>query len=198
MLLMVLLACSAGWAEEAPLALSLELDRKTVKLGEPIELSFALKNQSKKTFLVADPATTPRPTVPPDAWGVILKVVGPDGKTTLIERTDELAMMRFVKQENFPRLAPGKALGGKARLGDRHHPLINNYERWVVYRPGRTSISEREMNVLRAVFSKPGRYRLSGTYTNQVDEYWNETEPEKIDAWMGSVTSPEVVLDVER
>lgn len=185
-----------GATAEAPLALSLQLASPSVKLGEPIELSFKLRNRSDAPLLVADPATSPRPTVPPEDWGVILSVTGPDGRTSRLERVDEFAAVQWVRRSFFRSVRPGQALTGAVRLGDFRTPLLRGYERWIVHHPGRTSITEAEMNVLQAVFSRPGRYRLAGTYTNRVAECWEGSAVQPVDAWLGSVTSAPVEVQV--
>lgn len=187
---------SFGATAEAPLALSLQPASRSVKLGEPIELTFTLRNRSGAALLVADPATSPRPTVAPEDWGVILSVTGPDGRRTRLERADEYAAMQLVRRSFFRSVRPGQALTGAVRLGDVRTPLLRGYERWVVHRPGRTSITEAEMNVLQAVFSRPGRYRLAGTYTNRVVECWEGSAVQPVDAWVGAVTSAPVEVQV--
>lgn len=185
-----------GAAAEAPLALSLQLSSRSVRVGQPIELKFRLRNRSVAPLLVADPATSPRPTVPPEDWGVILSVTDPVGRTTRIARFDEFAAVRLVQRSDFKSLRPGNALSGAARLGDARDPLLRGYERWAIHAPGRTSLTEAEMNVLRAVFSRPGRYRLAGTYTNRVVECWEGAAVQPVDAWVGSVSSAPVEVQV--
>lgn len=196
MALVLMALAGLGAAAEAPLALSLQPASRSVRVGQPIELTFTLRNRSAAPLLVADPATSPRPTVPPEDWGVILSVTDPAGRTTRLERVDELAAVRLVRRSDFRSLRPGQALTGAARLGDYRAPLLRGYERWVIHEPGRISISEAEMDVLRAVFSRPGRYRLAGTYTNRVVECWEGTAVQPVDAWVGSVTSAPVEVQV--
>lgn len=185
-----------GAAAEAPLALSLQPASQTVEVGEPIELGFRLRNRSAAPLLVADPATSPRPTVPPGDWGVRLSVTDPAGRTTRLERFDEFAAVRLVRRSDFRSLGAGGALGGDVRLGDTRTPLLRGYERWVIHHPGRTTLTEAEMDVLRAVFARPGRYRIAGTYTNRVVECWEGSAVQPVDAWVGSVTSPAVEVQV--
>lgn len=193
---LVVVLAGVGATAESPVALALLPAAQSVKVGQPIELTFTLRNRSAAVLLVADPATSPRPTVPPEDWGVILSVTGPEGRKTQIERVDEFAAVQFVRRSFFRTLGPGQALSGAARLGDFRTPLLRGYERWVVHLPGRISISEAEMNVLSAVFSRPGRYRLTGTYTNRVVECWEGSAVQSVDAWVGSVTSPAVEVQV--
>lgn len=192
----VLLVAAVSAAAPSRLTLNLAAARPSYRLGEPIRLAFTLRNASGGPVVVGDPTTSPRPTVPPEDWGVMLVVTAPDGRTWEIERTDEIAAFTPVRRKDFRTLAAGGVVSGSVKLADRHP--IDGYTRWVVYRRGSDTITEGDMNVLGTVFSRPGLYRISARYCNRITEYWEGAKIAKGRPWIGTVSSPPVAVRITK
>lgn len=152
-----------------------------VRLGAPIPFTYELRNLSDRPLLVADPTLSPRPTVPPDDWGLLLELQDPEGHRTALRRFDEYAAWVPVRRQHFRELAPGATLEGEGLLGE-----LRGLERWVRHGPGKTEITEAEMAVLPRA---PGRCELRATYVNRVGQILEGDTLREVPCWKGTVTA---------
>ncbi len=145
---------------------------KELKAGETVMLALAFENTSREKLRICDYML--------GAWKLKWELQGPDAQSVRTDPTGVTFMLAAITGANFPEIAPGARLVLPIRLGG-NPPAINQG----------TSVT---------YLLKPGAYKLSATYTNREDSYFDNQKRLKVQpdgkVWKGEVKTSVLELNV--